>query len=762
MTSHGLDLMRKAVAIGFAKHQRELVSKMSKLKLKKDTDADMRDMPVNDVARQIQLAVSAALKAKDKKKPPQKQGKKSTHDHLSTNDMANAPSSTTQDCSVSQQETVQNQGHVTQIRKRKREWEQETEAKLAKLDSKVSPHFRVKDPFSYPEEFFQLDRNARKAFLLRHSSIDFVNSLSAYQADCFIGPGVALDLQSRQQLSLNGKFVLHAQRNNMLLPKAVEHLRRTIRTKWFFRDRESRDYIAKFHTKSTWTPPKASIRVEKALDKVERSLLSQASLLPSRSYHLNPETSSLCRYLREKKYLVKITDKNLGLAVVSSDWYLEQCRLHLSQAQAYEFIAHVPYDDLNDQFNSLLKIEMPSQIRKYLQASTSALPRFHVIPKVHKSPWASRPIVPSHSWVTSRASEVLDYFLQKECKQVPFVLGSTKDFISQVRKISVGEGCILVTGDVKAMYTAIPLAGAKVTTDIALQSTDREGVPYPTLVQMMNFVLDTNYFLYQGMIYKQKNGIAMGTACAPAIANLYAAHYEKSELPSWKSKGVLFYGRYIDDIFMIFQGSTQDLQLLLPTITIPGLEINWDYSANSMPFLDTEISIRDGQLHSTLFRKRLNRYMYIPFSSGHPMSVKKAFVKAERTRMNMICSSPEDLHECEEVFRLNLLRRGYPSGLLQRWFSDDLKPRSETKAIFLPSKYNPAWEYINMSKLEQAWNSATATIKEFLPEELRDTRFIKCLKRNRNMYDMYNCENLTILTGEAELGDVDDVLVEFL
>lgn len=594
-------------------------------------------------------------------------------------------------------------------------------------------------------------------FMLRHSSTDFVDSIPAYQADCFIGPGVALDKQHRQQLSLNGKFVLHAQRNNKLLPLAVSQLRRTIRTKWFFRDKEDRPYIAKFRIKSEWTPPQASIRVEKAIDQVERALLSQASLLPSRSYHLNPETSSLCTYLREKQYLVKITDKNLGLAVVSSDWYMNQCDAHLSQANAYELIEHVPYDDLNEQFRKILNIPMEKHFKEYLKTSESAMPRFHVIPKVHKKPWASRPIVPSHSWVTSRASEILDYFLQPECREYPFVLNSTKMFIEQLKKVKIGDECILVTGDVKAMYTSIPLNRAKVTTDIALQSASIKGAPYQLLVQLMNFVLDTNYFLYKGRAYKQKNGIAMGTACAPAVANLYAAYTEGSEMRTWQEQGVLYYGRYIDDIFMVFQGSIQDLEAVLPQITLPNLEINWTYSKSSVPFLDVDISIRDGQLHTTLFRKGLNRYMYIPFSSGHPLSVKKALVKAERTRMKTICSSNEELSRCEEVFRLNLYRRGYPSGLLQRWFSDDLKPRTESKALFLPSEYNPAWEYINMGKLEEAWTRATSSIKSILPEELRDPRFIKCLKRSRNMYDMFHRENLTILSQEASLGELDTI-----
>jgi len=516
--------------------------------------------------------------------------------------------------------------------------------------------------------------------------------------------------------------------------------------------------MEKFRTKSDWEPPRASLRVEKAICQVEEALLKQASSLPSRSYLLNPEISPLCQYLREKSYLVKITDKNLGLSVVSKDWYLDQCEKHLQQAHAYRALAHVPYSDLDEQFQNLKRYPWNKDIKSYLLTTTSSLPRFHLIPKVHKKPWASRPIVPSHSWITSRASEILDYFLQKKARSYDFVLDSTRSFMEKLRKVKTAENCVLVTGDVKAMYTSIPLKRAKQTTMQALQSVDREKCSYEGLVALMDFVLDNNYFLFQGRLYQQMNGIAMGTACAPAVANIYAATFEEISMPLWKEYGLIFYVRYIDDIFLIFQGPPQGLQELLSKVEIPGLEITWDHSFSRLSFLDVDVRLSSGEIVTSVFRKEMNRYMYIPFSSGHPLSVKKALVKAERTRMKCICSSQELLHECEEVFRLNLYRRGYPSSLLLKWFSDDLKPRSEPKkSLFLPSEYNPAWEYINMSKLERAWQDSTSSIREFLPEDLVEPRFVKCLKRGHNMYDIFNHDNMTVLAAEASLGDLDDV-----
>lgn len=757
MASSRNALCMKAVAIGLTKHQKELVTKMAKMKIKKDTEVEMRDMTTNDVSKQIEMAVKTALKkAFDKKTSPQRS--ESTRELFEAR-LTPLRSKQTEEASQTRskwQQTktngeFQEKGEQIQgTRKRKRENEEEGQKKLMRIMAQTSDRFNPRDVFTYPEEFFHSDPYTRRRFMLLHSSLDFVNSIPSYQADIFLGKGVHLDLSSRQSLNLNGKFVLHCQKNPSLLPQAISQLRRTIRIRWFFRHK-SLNTDRSFHVKSDWEPPKATARIERAIEQTEAALLSQDTALPSRSYMLNPEVKTLCQYLREKQYLVKITDKNLGLAVVTRQWYMEQCLKHLSQQNAYEE-SEPSLEDLACQLKDLVhSFQWNKETRKYLQTTTADLPRFHVIPKVHKTPWASRPIIPSHSWVTSRASEVIDKYLQKFVRRIPYVLDSSKTFVNKIRQIHLEGQCTLVTGDVKAMYTNIPLEGAKYLASEALKKVDTENNPVEGLWGLLFFVLENNYFEFDQKTYKQLNGIAMGTSCAPCVANIYAAYYERKFVEEWSEKGLLFYARYIDDIFLVFQGN--NLDECLAEHHIPGLEIGWERSPKKMSFLDVLVSIEDGKIETDIFRKELNRYLYIPFSSGHPISVKKALVKAELTRMKLLCSSQEKFKECTKIFRANLYRRGYPGALLDQWFSLELKPPEEKKAfLLLPSEYNPIWEYTVMSKLEKAWTRETADIWKELPDDLRDPRFIKCLKRGKNMYDWYNRENLTILNQEATFG----------
>ena len=58
----------------------------------------------------------------------------------------------------------------------------------------------------------------------------------------------------------------------------------------------------------------------------------------------------------------------------------------------------------------------------------------------------------------------------------------------------------------------------------------------------------------------------MGTICAPAYANIFMPQFEKQHIyPYIKSKSIL-YLRYIDDVFMIWIGTKQELLTFLENL----------------------------------------------------------------------------------------------------------------------------------------------------------------------------------------------------
>jgi len=750
----GHNWLRKAAAIGFAKHHREVTAKLAKLTIKKDTDVEMTGLSTNDVKKTIDEAVARAL---------QKSRNNNQKSTLHSEDRSQASSDCHRESTQEARQTAEPRSQKTSTgntRKRKREWEQETQEKVALLASQVPSTFKVQDAFSYPEGFFQSDSHVRSRFSLLHSSLEYVNSFSTFSSKPFIGQGIDLPGQFALQLALNGKFCLYAQKDTTKVPAAMTALRRTIEIKAFFATKPASKahYIPRFHVKSDWEPPTETAGLPEALDAMEAALFKQVSALPHKAYLRNPEVRHLKEFLSEKKYLVKITDKNLGLAVVTSDWYTEQCQEHLSNTRAYA-PRQIKLDTLKEEYDTILDtLRWTPAIRRYLSTADCEIPRFHVIPKVHKTPWSSRPIIPSHSWITSKASEVVDYFLQPIVKSSIPVLQSTKDFVNRIKdvKLNPGRTVWLVTGDVKAVYTNIP-PDAAISVVVELLAEKRKCKRSNTaqdITTLLEFVLRNNCFSYLEDTYIQNSGLAMGTACAPAVANLYCASHETRlarERP-FLDFSVKFYGRYIDDIFLIFEGTEERLHEYFHYWKIPELEIAWEYSQSNMHFLDVQVRIHKGSLVTTIYEKNLNKHMYIPFSSAHPLSVKKGMVKAERMRFRYICSDERDWLAADKRLLQNLLRRGYPLSLLVSWFNEALtQPPVNKKVVILPSSYNPVWEHVNMGSLERAFysNLREPYLNKYLKEHLGQVTL--GLRRGWNMFDVYNRENLTILTSLASL-----------
>ena len=64
-----------------------------------------------------------------------------------------------------------------------------------------------------------------------------------------------------------------------------------------------------------------------------------------------------------------------------------------------------------------------------------------------------------------------------------------------------------------------------------------------------------NNFIFNGIHYLQKIGCAMGTICAPTYANIFMGKFERTFIYPCIKSFCNFYCRFIDDIFLLWNGS---------------------------------------------------------------------------------------------------------------------------------------------------------------------------------------------------------------
>ena len=102
------------------------------------------------------------------------------------------------------------------------------------------------------------------------------------------------------------------------------------------------------------------------------------------------------------------------------------------------------------------------------------------------------------------------------------------------------------------------------------------------------------HFEFNGTTNRQKQGVAMGTKCAPTFTNLFMARLEQEFLDSVSQKGTpmpALWIRYIDDIFVIWPDTEQTFLEFFDLLNSYHLNIryNHDLSTPSIAVLDLTV-----------------------------------------------------------------------------------------------------------------------------------------------------------------------------
>ena len=102
------------------------------------------------------------------------------------------------------------------------------------------------------------------------------------------------------------------------------------------------------------------------------------------------------------------------------------------------------------------------------------------------------------------------------------------------------------------------------------------GVPTNFIFKLMILVLGANFYEFDGELYKQKDGTAIGTRAAPTFANLFMGEWEKTLLEGWTGTKVDFYRRFIDYLFFLWWGTRAELEefVAFANSTLPYISAN--------------------------------------------------------------------------------------------------------------------------------------------------------------------------------------------
>jgi hypothetical protein len=308
-------------------------------------------------------------------------------------------------------------------------------------------------------------------------------------------------------------------------------------------------------------------------------------------------------------------------------------------------------------------------VRKFITAIPSPCKpgRFYLTIKVHKQPIATRPICSTVSWLTTPAAAWLDFQLQPLLKAEPTCISSSLELLKIINGRRFPNATFLATFDVVSLYPSIMIAKAL---DNLTARYSHSAEDWPAILDLLEFVLNNNYLEFDGQLYKQCQGVAMGVKMAVAFASLFMVTIEQPAVTA-AAEFLLLYKRFVDDGFLIWGGSRDALIHFLESLgsTDPNIKITYDISPTSAIFLDLTLDLQpNGSICTTLYQKPMNLYPYIPFISAHRNSIKRSFISAELNRY-VLASSEENSYTLLKAKLFTRLRaRGYPPSFLRPMF----------------------------------------------------------------------------------------------
>ena len=309
---------------------------------------------------------------------------------------------------------------------------------------------------------------------------------------------------------------------------------------------------------------------------------------------------------------------------------------------------------------------------------------------MHKENLPLRPIVSSVGSITYNSAKYLAKVLSPLVGKTEHFVKNSQHFVSLIKNKRVEEDEVLISYDVSALFTSVPVNKALTVIHERLVSdetlVERTPLSASHVTKLLEICLQCTYFTFDGAYYLQIHGAAMGSPVSPIVCNLYMEYFEKIAIstaphpPGW-------WFRYVDDTHTKQKSNhvkefTDHINSIDPDIKFT-IEKEED---SKLAFLDTyTVRNQDGSLSTTVYRKPTHTDQYLDFHSHHPEEHKIGVVRTLHQRATAVTSDPNELNSERQHINKALRRCHYPEwaiGKGSNWVKgqtskEKRKPRSD-------------------------------------------------------------------------------------
>ena len=200
--------------------------------------------------------------------------------------------------------------------------------------------------------------------------------------------------------------------------------------------------------------------------------------------------------------------------------------------------------------------------------------------------------------------------------------------------------------------------------------------------KLLSFAVKENHFVFNGQLFDQINGVAMGSPLGPSLANIFMSHLEQRYLANCPSEfKLVLYRRYVDDNYCLFRNRSHII-MFLEYINCQHPNINFTTeieSENSLAFLDVLVTHEGTNFSTSLYRKKTFTGLYTDFASLSPDKYKANLISVLVYRAFHICSTYQNFHDeivrIKEILFKNCFPRALTDRIIKSFFDKRFAPR---------------------------------------------------------------------------------------
>ena len=422
------------------------------------------------------------------------------------------------------------------------------------------------------------------------------------------------------------------------------------------------------------------------------------------------ESKALISLSKDKSIVICRPDKGNGVVLMDKSNYQSRINLILEDTSKFQKLDSDTNSlklvfSLEDKIRTFLKKTFDSvdsrgkrgPVYDFLYPTGTNLGVLYGLPKVHKNNYPIRPILSACNTPNYNLAKYLVPNLSPLTKNC-YTVHSSFTFAKEICGIK-DTTLHMASFDVTSLFTNIPL---QETTDIII-SEIFDNPEYSELVETCEFGIDNyekffkchtpgrvdeisylsksqlrklielatldNYFFFNGDIYKQVDGVAMGSPLGPTLANLFMNYMEKKWLEECPLdfKPVL-YRRYVDDTFLLFK-SRNHVELFRSYLNSrhPNISFTCDLEENDiLPFLDVKVQRSDAQFITSIYRKPTFTGLFSKFYAFSPLKNKENLIATLTVRAYRICSNYDLFNQEIDKLKSILQSNGYPLKFIER------------------------------------------------------------------------------------------------